>query len=188
MKKNVLVLGIVFLVLVNIFLLLFLFGKTYVKVGQGKVLDRNIKNYEKIIAQAERKIVPTEGSKSVEGLIFSQQGLEMLVDYSKSIVLTKEREGEFAGFDVKMECCDFSRTVVPESENCQCNHHLADYGLIKLMLIKGYGREQIQAEIYRWNTYFFPKEAIKTELSKRGQNNPTAVEALNYFISTKGGC
>ena len=152
----------------------------------GYNLSQPKANFEKLIAGAQAKVIPENNSSSVLGLTFSNESYEQLVRDAK-IVLPANQMGLFSGFDVRMPCCGFKKTVANFPTNCQCGHHLAVYGLIKRMMIAGSTREEIQAEIYRWTNYFFPKEAIAQELKKENIGKKDLEKAIN-LLNTKGGC
>lgn len=139
-----------------------------------------------LVARVEAKVVPAENSPSVLGLSFSQNGYEKLVEAAK-MEMTVEQMAAFAGMDVSMSCCQFSKTVAEFEKNCQCGHHLASYGLIKRMLAAGIARDEIQKEVTRWTAYFFPKETVAKELASQSLSEQDYQEALN-LLNSKGGC
>jgi hypothetical protein len=139
------------------------------------------------VARLKDKIIPREGSVSIDEIKFSNEGYEKLLGYQESIKLTEEQKDSFVGFDVLLPCCGYEKTVWPEEENCACGHHLALYGLIKYMTQKGYSRDQIQKEINRWKYYFFPDDYLKEELEERNLLNPTT-EKILQDLRAKGNC
>lgn len=137
------------------------------------------------IAKAENKVVPSPESSSVLGLKFNSAGYNQLLKDAKQDL--KDKNNDFAGFDVLMPCCGYKMTVAKFEDNCQCGHHLATYGLIKKMLLAGSARVDIQKETNTWIAYFFPKEAIAKELQKENKWNPQIEGALKSY-KVKGSC
>lgn len=147
-----------------------------------------VKPPTKIIEEVEKEVVPPLGSDSVLGLKFNQEGYNELVEDAKILKLSKAQEKDFAGFDVTMACCGFSKTLANFPENCQCGHHLASYGLIKKMLLAGsFSRDNIQGEVNAWINYFFPKEAIAKVIKFKNIDSPSVEKALKNY-QPKGGC
>ncbi|MEM4282492.1 MAG: hypothetical protein QXU88_02610 [Candidatus Woesearchaeota archaeon] len=94
------------------------------------------------------------GEMSEYGISYDSAGYAKLIDYAKSIKLNSEQTKKIVGLDVRLPCCGF--TTLQASNNCECGHHVALYGLAKLLVTKGYTREQIQAEINKWKEVFYP--------------------------------
>ncbi len=141
---------------------------------------------ENLIVLTRAKTVPAEESASVLGLKFSSNDYDTLV-VASNMAMTDDEMKNFAGFDVTMACCGFTSTVETFSDNCQCGHHLASYGLIKKMIKAGESRDKIQSEVSRWINYFFPKEAIAKELQTSGLS-PNELNSALQLLNSKGGC
>ena len=141
---------------------------------------------EKIVLAAQAKVVPVENSDSVLGVKFNKDGYDKLVNDSE-IALDSEQMKDFANVNVLMPCCGYKNTVENYSDNCQCGHHLASYGLIKNMVADEIPRPGIQREIFYWVSYFFPKEAVAKELGKSSLSEKELQNALSY-LNSKGGC
>jgi len=140
----------------------------------------------KLVADAEAKVVPAEGSASVFGLKFTSADYQILVNNAQ-MPMTSEEMNYFAGMDVSMPCCGFDKTVANFPENCQCGHHLATYGIIKKMTKANIPRQRTQIEVRRWIGYFFPKEAIAKELENSGASSGQIQRALD-LLNSKGSC
>ena len=96
------------------------------------------------------------GKGMVTGLSLTTDGYNTLVQYDKTIQLTAEQKKQYAGFNVFLPCCGFQLTSEDEENDCRCGHHVADAGLIKFGITKGFSREQIQAELDQWKPIFYP--------------------------------
>ncbi|MBI4155334.1 hypothetical protein HY498_04580 [Candidatus Woesearchaeota archaeon] len=94
------------------------------------------------------------GDKSEYGVTYDQAGYNQLMGYAQSIQLNSEQTKNIVGLNVEIPCCGF-RTLQAK-DNCECGHHIALYGLAKLLSSKNYSREQIQSEIDKWKSVFFP--------------------------------
>ena len=94
------------------------------------------------------------GEKSAYGITYDNAGYEQLLDAAKNVKLSSEQTKLIVGFDVQMPCCEFK--MLQASGNCECGHHVALYGLSKLLVSQGYAHEQIQSEINKWKLVFYP--------------------------------
>jgi len=94
------------------------------------------------------------GEKLEYGLTYDQAGYNQLLGYAKSINLDNEQTNKIVGLNVEIPCCGF-KTLQAEG-NCECGHHVAMYGLAKLLVSKGYSRDKIQVELNKWGQLFYP--------------------------------
>jgi len=94
------------------------------------------------------------GEKSEYGITYDQAGYNQLMSYAQSVQLNSEQTKKTVGLNVEIPCCSFK--TLQAKDNCECGHHVALYGLAKLLSSKNYSREQIQGEIDKWKFVFFP--------------------------------
>lgn len=106
------------------------------------------------------KIAPKTNEISRIGIAFMDSSYYQLVN--KGIQKCKLKiENSFADFDVPIPCCSFKKTVKGLENNCKCGYHLALYGVIKECLLnKIFSKNDVQAEIKKWTSFFFPKESV----------------------------
>jgi hypothetical protein len=159
---------------------------SFIAISKDQDLSRNNQNADKLIQEAEAKAVPVEGSPSVLELKFTSSDYQILVSDAQ-MPMTSDEMNAFSGMDVSMPCCSFNKTVANFSENCQCGHHLATYGVIKKMVKANIPRQKTQVEVRRWISYFFPQEAIAKELQTSGLSENEINSALKV-LNSKGGC
>ncbi|MBI4016193.1 MAG: hypothetical protein HY363_00695 [Candidatus Aenigmarchaeota archaeon] len=95
------------------------------------------------------------GEKSEYGITYDNAGYEQLLAMSNSITLNGGQTQKIVGLDITLPCCGV-RTL-QASSNCECGHHVAMFGLAKLMISKEYSREEIQAELDKWKQIFYPE-------------------------------
>lgn len=95
------------------------------------------------------------GEKSEYGITYDNAGYEQLLAVANSITLNSAQTKNIVGLDITLPCCGV-RTL-QASGNCECGHHVAMFGLAKLMISKEYGRDQIQAELNKWKQIFYPE-------------------------------
>ncbi len=100
-------------------------------------------------------IVSYLGEESEYGITYDDNGYNKLVGAAKTVELSKEQTKSIVGLDVELPCCEV-KTLRAEG-NCECGHHVALYGLAKLLASEGYSREKIQEEIEKWKVVFFPE-------------------------------
>ena len=180
-RKYLIVQAVLFLVL-----LVGLAGSVGLLIPSKSNGVKNSTESGKLLKQVEAKVVPRTGSASVLGIKFTNQDYTMLVNDAQ-MPMTDEEMNQFANMDVAMPCCAFGQTLANFSENCQCGHHLATYGLIKKMVKANIPRQRIQIEVRRWVNYFFPKEAIAKELQSNGASSAEIQNALD-LLNSKGSC
>ncbi len=94
------------------------------------------------------------GQTSDYGVTYDDAGYQKLLGYAKSINLDAAQTKLIVGLDVQIPCCGFK--TLQASGNCECGHHVALYGLAKLLASKGYTSDQIQSEIDKWKQVFYP--------------------------------
>jgi len=94
------------------------------------------------------------GEKTKYGLTYDNAGYEKLVEAAKTIQLSAEQTQKIIGLDAQIPCCGFKE--LQASGNCECGHHQAIYGVAKLLTSKNYSREEIQSEMNKWKTIFYP--------------------------------
>lgn len=100
------------------------------------------------------------GQTSDYGITYDDAGYEQLLGMAKSINPTKEQEKVFVGLDILLPCCGVK--LLQASNNCECGHHVAMFGLAKMLAQKDYSREQIQDELNKWKQVFYPGGASGT--------------------------
>lgn len=106
------------------------------------------------VAESSSSTAEFIGQESEYGVTYDDEGYAKLVEAVTTIELSTEQTKTIVGLDVQLSCCGFK--TLQESGNCQCGHHVALYGLAKLMTSKGYDSDQIQIEIDKWKEVFFP--------------------------------
>ncbi len=94
------------------------------------------------------------GEKSNYDVTYDQAGYNLLLGYAKSVNLNSEQTKKIVGLNAEIPCCGF-KTLQAEG-NCECGHHVALYGLAKLLASKNYSRENIQMEMDKWKQIFYP--------------------------------
>jgi hypothetical protein len=142
---------------------------------------------QKIIEDLKAKIIPAQNTQTPYGLAFNDHGYHQLLSFEKDIKLEEGLyKNGLARKDVFLPCCRFDRMKEDYSENCQCGHHLALYGLGKKLIQLG-STEQVQSEIDRWKRFFFPREYLQMELEKSASATAEVRRALEEFKS-EGGC
>lgn len=99
-------------------------------------------------------VAVTNGEKTKYGLTYDNAGYEKLVEAAKTIQLTQEQTQKIVGLDAQIPCCGFKD--LQASGNCECGHHQALYGLAKILASKDYSRSEIQSEMNKWKTIFYP--------------------------------
>ncbi len=100
------------------------------------------------------------GTKSDYGITYDDAGYQQLLGMAKSISPTKDQEKLFVGLDILLPCCGVK--TLQASDNCECGHHVAMFGLAKMLAQKDYSREQIQSELNKWKQVFYPGGASGT--------------------------
>ncbi|MEK6887649.1 MAG: hypothetical protein AABX14_01760 [Candidatus Aenigmatarchaeota archaeon] len=100
----------------------------------------------------------TQKTTNQYGVPLTQAGYDQLLGYDKSISLDSTQMKSYVGLDVEMPCCGFK--TLQATGNCGCGHHVALSGLAKLLISKGYSRDQVQNEINSWKDVFFGNNAI----------------------------
>jgi len=106
------------------------------------------------VPQAHDGVSATSGGMSEYGLTYDNAGYESLLQAAKSVNLDASQTKLIVGLNVQMPCCGF--TSLQASGNCECGHHVALYGLAKLLVSKGYDNAKIQEEIDKWKIVFYP--------------------------------
>lgn len=140
-----------------------------------------------LLDQLRQEIIPAEGADAGYGASFTVAGYNSLLAWNRDVKLREGRQHDFAGLHVRLPCCAFADTVEDETQNCACGHHVALYGAAKKLLAEGWERAAVQQEINRWARYFFPKEALVSELVRRAAFDPEMSQALEE-LKAKGGC
>jgi YVTN family beta-propeller protein len=142
---------------------------------------------ELILEKVQREIIPVEGSSTAYGVTFSEAGYQTLVAKNKELQVPPEKVTTFEGLDLTLPCCAFKNPSADESKNCACEHHQMVYGLAKDLLAQNYTPQQVQQEVGRWHHYLYPKESLRAEMERRGQNDPKIKAALEE-LKAKGKC
>lgn len=88
------------------------------------------------------------------GIPYNDQGYQRLMNYDKTIKLSGGEMQKYVGLDIELPCCGVK--ALQASGNCQCGHHVAMSGLAKYMAQKGYSEGDIQSELNKWKTVFYP--------------------------------
>lgn len=94
------------------------------------------------------------GEKSDYGITYDQAGYNLLLGYAKSVNLNSAQTKKIVGLNAEIPCCGFK--ILQAEGNCECGHHVALYGLAKLLASKDYSRENIQMEMDKWKQIFYP--------------------------------
>ena len=149
--------------------------------------DQSLAQAEKILQQVRDEIIPAEDSPTDYGVTFSEVGYKALMVKNKELSIPAGKTAAFESLDMSLPCCNFKHPSVDETKNCPCGHHQALYGLAKSLLSQDYTTAQVQKEITRWNHYFYPKEALRAEMERRGQLDPEIKAALEE-LKAKGKC
>lgn len=144
-----------------------------------------------IVQQIYEEVVPNEGERTEYGITFSADGMNVLVDYYRSIELTGSERERFINIGTQPDtsceyCCgigDGPAITEDGRAKCGCAHHLALIGLMKYLVQQGYADDQIFQEIQRWKAYFFPQGYVSEVLQERGIS-PESVG----LPAQRGGC
>ncbi len=94
------------------------------------------------------------GTLSEYGLAYDDTGYQQLLTAAKNVQLTPAQTNLIVGLDIRIPCCEV--TTLQATDNCECGHHVAMYGLAKLLASKGYERDTIQSELNKWKEVFYP--------------------------------
>ena len=174
-NKNVIIVGII--VLITVAVTAFLFGRQSATGAAAIATNEGFSSYDEMMAahhpaqgrkqQSEgcdgvasagsTNSVSYAGQKSVYGLTYDNTGYEQLVDAAKKIKLNDAQSMIIKGLDVQMPCCGFKELQL--SGNCECGHHVALFGLAKLLASQNYQKGEIQLEINKWKEIFYPNSA-----------------------------
>lgn len=95
------------------------------------------------------------GEMSSYDITYDNAGYDKLLEAAKTISLNKEQTKLIVGRNIELSCCGVK--MLQASGNCECGHHVALFGLAKLLASKGYTAEDIQSEIDKWKLVFFPE-------------------------------
>ncbi|MEK6875015.1 MAG: hypothetical protein AABX52_04680 [Nanoarchaeota archaeon] len=95
------------------------------------------------------------GEMTEYGITMDTAGYDQLLKDAKEIIPTLAQERIFVGLDVELPCCGVKQ--LQAKDNCECGHHVAMFGLAKLMTTKGYNSSQIQQELELWKKIFYPQ-------------------------------
>lgn len=94
------------------------------------------------------------GKVSKYNIEYGDKGYQQLLDAADNIKVTSAQETAFVGLDIGMPCCGV--TSLQAKDNCGCGHHVALFGLAKLLASQGVERAAIQEEIDNWKDVFYP--------------------------------
>ncbi|MBI4144669.1 hypothetical protein HY493_00490 [Candidatus Woesearchaeota archaeon] len=100
------------------------------------------------------------GEMAPYGLTYDDAGYQELLKAEKSITLTAAQTSTIVGLDILLPCCGVQS--LQAKDNCQCGHHVAMFGLAKMLAKEGYSRDQIQDELNKWKEVFYPGGATGT--------------------------
>ncbi|GEM_PF-5585294 len=92
------------------------------------------------------------GTMSEYSITYDDAGYQKLLQAEKAVPLGNAKK--VTGLNILLPCCGVSS--LQASDNCQCGHHVAMFGLAKLLDSKGYSREAIQVELNKWKEVFYP--------------------------------
>lgn len=106
------------------------------------------------VPQSHEGVSAVAGDMSEYGITYDSAGYEQLLKAAKDVNLDAGQTKEIVGLDVEMPCCGVK--TLQASGNCECGHHVALYGLAKLLVSKGYDRAKVQGEIDKWKDVFYP--------------------------------
>lgn len=95
------------------------------------------------------------GELTSYGITMDSAGYEQLLDFAANTTLTAEQMRTIVGLNVLLPCCGFAK--LQATDNCECGHHVALFGLAKLLASKGWNKAAIQTEIDSWKVLFFPE-------------------------------
>jgi len=95
------------------------------------------------------------GEMSSYGITYDNAGYEKLLEAAKTVNLDKEQTKQIVGRNIELSCCGVK--TLQARGNCECGHHVALFGLAKLLASKGYAANDIQSEIDKWKLVFFPE-------------------------------
>ncbi|MBI4150533.1 hypothetical protein HY492_00230 [Candidatus Woesearchaeota archaeon] len=96
----------------------------------------------------------TDGEPSSYGITYDSKGYDQLLKAAQSITLNAAQTKTIVGLNILLPCCGVS--TLQAKDNCPCGHHVAMFGLAKMLATKGYERADIQTELNRWKTIFYP--------------------------------
>lgn len=129
------------------------------------------------LAQITPKGTPDYGQKAGVSYDKVEEGLNILVDYDKSITLTGADKERYIKIGTSPEtacefCCGIGDEGFATEEGeiaCGCSHNIAFSGLTKWLIANSnYSDEQIIDEIGKWKILFFPEPSARKEAQKRG--------------------
>lgn len=100
------------------------------------------------------------GEMSPYGITYDDAGYQQLLAAEKSITLNAAQTKTIVGLDILLPCCGVA--TLQAKDNCQCGHHVAMFGLAKMLATQGYSRDQIQDELDKWKEVFYPGGATGT--------------------------
>jgi len=139
------------------------------------------------------ELIPETGKQDPIGVSFTDRAYYILIKDALKKEKTKDQK-VFSNFNVFIPYCGFKQTTRKFENNCRCGFHLALYGVIKRCLsLPTCSRKEIQNEINRWISYFFPKKTIINYLEKNSKNDDQALKllselnSLNQIDSQSGG-
>lgn len=132
-----------------------------------------------ILENLRRELIPPEGSPTGYGPTFSTEGYETLRQWNEDIRPRPSWADDYERLDISLTCCAADHPFEDESKNCGCGHHQALYGLAKRLLETGTSVTAVQAEIYRWRAFMFPRETLAAEMERRAMDDPAIRQALD---------
>lgn len=146
-----------------------------------------LENARAVVAQLRQEVVPREGFVTAYGVSFSDDGFNTLIEWNRDRAVPARDAPAFESLDLRLPCCNYSQPSRDETKNCRCGHHFALEGLSKELLSRDWTRDQVQFEVMRWSRYFYPANALRAELEKRGQLDQFIQAALDE-LTARGEC
>ena len=94
------------------------------------------------------------GTVSKYGIEYGDKGYKQLLDAADNVKVTAAQESTFVGLNIGMPCCGVN--MLQAKDNCGCGHHVALFGLAKVLASQSVERAAIQEEIDNWKDVFYP--------------------------------
>jgi len=189
-KNKVTIANLVLGVIVVILVIVVVFQQYQITRMSGGVTGKTI-SAEQILAEIMPTGTPDYGAEAGVSYDNVEGSLRILTGYHSSISLNGNDEQRYIDIattpDTACEyCCGIGNAGFGTSTGkiaCGCSHNVAFGGLTKWLIENtDYTDKQIVNEIQKWKILFFPKDAVKEEMQRRG------VSGQAVLPSMVGGC
>lgn len=132
---------------------------------------------DQVLAEITPKGIPDYGLEAGISYDNVETSLITLVGYDQSIQLNLEQQKRYMTIAITLDtaceyCCGIGNKGFGTADGriaCGCSHNIAFSGLTKWLIKNSkYTNAQIVQEIQKWKILFFPKDAVKEEIQKKG--------------------